>query len=172
MKRILITLSLLALTALLAGGCDFLRSLAGRPTSAQIEAKRAMIEAERLSRRERLDSLKVVEKELADSLELLDRIREEHGMVLGSGSLNGLEASMLSERYYVVIGTFANADNARRLSAKAAEAGYEVTVIPYSNGFTAVGVGATRNLSDAYRTLTAVKREAFCPPDVWVLVNE
>ena len=43
MKK-LTTVFAFALLLCLAGGCDFFRTLAGRPTSARIEAKRARIE--------------------------------------------------------------------------------------------------------------------------------
>ena len=62
MKTVLKT-AVLAAAVLLAGGCDFFRGLAGRPTSADIEAKREVIARAEAAQKARLDSLAAVEKQ-------------------------------------------------------------------------------------------------------------
>ena len=59
----------------LLAGCDLFRKMAGRPTSAQIEQKREMIEAEIAAHQSRLDSLDAVQKQISDSLAVLDSMR-------------------------------------------------------------------------------------------------
>ena len=135
-------------------------------------AKKEMIEAERLAHQARLDSLRRVEKALADSLALLDEIKASKTMILTTANIGGAAAASLKHRYYVVVGTFGDRQNAQGQAAKAEAAGYTAQLIPYRNAFTSVGVGGTDILAEAWATLGKVKEESFCPVDVWVLVNE
>ncbi|MCR5244695.1 MAG: SPOR domain-containing protein [Bacteroidales bacterium] len=170
--RIILALSCIAATAALLCGCDSFRRLAGRPTSEDIAAKKVMIEQERAAHQARLDSLRRVEKALADSLALLDEIKASKTMILTTADIKGAAAAGLQYRYYVVVGTFGDRQNAQGLAAKAEAAGYSSQLIPYRNAFTSVGVGGTNSLAEAWATLGKVKGEKFCPVDVWVLVNE
>ena len=75
MKRSIILL--LSASMLMLTGCDFFRTLAGRPTSAEIEARRIEImRAEEAALQARLDSMKVAEQDMRDSLDALDSIRQ------------------------------------------------------------------------------------------------
>ncbi len=165
---------LCALSAVLlfCSGCDFLRKMAGRPTSEDIEAKREVIALEEARHQARLDSLAVVEKQAADSLALLDSIRRSGSVILGTGRLGGVAAASLHCRYYIIIGAFSNADNAKRLAEKAQKAGVEATRIPCTNGYTAVSVFPSNSLAEVYSSLLKVKGYEFCPDDAWILVNE
>lgn len=166
------TLACLAAVLSLLCGCDSFRRLAGRPTSEDIAAKMELIVAEQAAHQARLDSLRRVEKALADSLALLDEIKASKVMILTTANIGGAAAAQLQHRYYVVIGTFGDKANAGALAAKAEAAGYSAVLIPYRNAFTSVGVGGTDILAEAWATLGKVKQEKFCPVDVWVLVNE
>ncbi|MBQ9548315.1 MAG: SPOR domain-containing protein [Bacteroidales bacterium] len=172
MSQKILTLAALCCAALLLGGCDFFRTLAGRPTSADIEAARLRIEREEAAHRARLDSLRRVQKAMADSLELLDAIKAEKSNLLSAGSMGGVSASALESRYYIVVGAFSLRENAEKQGKKAADKGYRVNLVPFRNGFTAVCLEGSRNLADAYDALRRIKEEPFCPPDAWVLVNE
>ena len=67
MKKTLILA--LALTTLLAGSCDFVRRIAGRPTTAQLEEiRQERIRAEEARHQAVLDSMEQVKKHLADSI--------------------------------------------------------------------------------------------------------
>ncbi len=174
----------LAVALVLLTGCDALRKLAGRPTSKEIEAKKeAIAEAELLAHRARMDSLHNVEKELSDSLAALDSaVREavsmgksglqERGTFLNPSKLGGLFGTKLDYRYYIVVGAFAARSNAEKLLGTVQEAGYTGTLISFRNGLTAIGTCQTDNLNYAYKCLDKIREEAFCPPDVWILVNE
>ena len=62
MRKITLILALAAL--ILCQGCDAFRFLAGRPTSADLEAKRAVIEAARAEREKAVqDSIALVRKQ-------------------------------------------------------------------------------------------------------------
>ena len=119
-----------------------------------------------------MDSLSRIEKAKADSLALLDKIKESGEMLLSASSLRRVNTRDLSKRYYIMVGAFSSADNAGWLASKIKDAGYEVEKIPYGNGFTAVGVAGTDALAHLWDSLQKVRNESFCPKDVWILVND
>lgn len=151
---------------------DFLRRAAGRPTSEEIALKKARIEVEEAAHQARLDSLRSYQKALADSLELLDRIKASHTMMMTASSVRGMSRNALSYRYYVVVGTFGTPSNSKAQASRASAAGYTATVIPFNNGFSAVGLDGTDRLQAAWERLQKIKTESFCPKDVWILINE
>ncbi|MBO7191908.1 MAG: SPOR domain-containing protein [Bacteroidales bacterium] len=156
-------------------GCDFMRKLAGRPTSEDVEAKRLeLLRAEEAALEARLDSLRNVEQRMiADSLNALDSIRQLGGSILNPASLGGLFATKLESRYYIILGSFRARANAEALFKKVKDAGYKPALISFGKGgLIAVGVCPVNRLSDAYTSLNEVKKESFCPKDVWILVNE
>ena len=153
-------------------GCDAFRRLAGRPTSDEIAAKREMIQREEAAHQARMDSLSRIEKAKADSLALLDKMKEAGEMFLSVTSLRRANTLKLDKRYYIIVGAFSSSDNASWLASKITNAGYEVEKIPYGNGFTAVGVAGTDALAHLWDNLQKVRTESFCPKDVWILVND
>ena len=167
---LLIVMALLSLT-----GCDFMRKLAGRPTSQDVENKRIeILRAEEAALQARLDSLRNVEKRMIqDSLNALDSIRQLGGSILNPASLGGLFATKLEARYYIILGSFRARANAEALFKVAKEAGYKPALISFGKGgLIAVGVCPVNKLPDAFVALNNVKKESFCPKDVWILVNE
>lgn len=167
---LLVVVSLLCLT-----GCDFMRKLAGRPTSEDVELKRVeILRAEEAALQARLDSLRNVEQRMIqDSLNALDSIRQLGGSILNPAAMGGLFATKLESRYYIILGSFRTRSNAEALFNVAKAAGYKPALISFGKGgLIAVGVSPVNRLSDAYVALNAVKKESFCPKDVWILVNE
>lgn len=167
---LLIILAVLSLT-----GCDFMRRLAGRPTSEDVEMKRVeLLRAEEAALQARLDSLRNVEQRMIqDSLNALDSIRQLGGSILNPASLGGLFATRLEARYYIILGSFRSRANAEGLFNVAKKAGYRPALISFGKGgLIAVGVSPVNRLSDAYVALNDVRKESFCPKDVWILVNE
>lgn len=160
---------------LMLSGCDFMRKLAGRPTSEDLEMKRVeLLRAEEAALQARLDSLRELEqKMMQDSLNLLDSIRQSGGSILNPASLGGLFATKLEARYYIILGSFRTRSNAERLFNVAKEAGYRPALISFGKGgLIAVGVTPVNRLADALDALNEVRKEEFCPKDVWILVNE
>lgn len=169
-KRLI--LILVCAAAVLCTGCDAFRRLAGRPTSDVIEARRAAVEAAREAQHKaHMDSLAKVEKQLADSLAVMDSLKAMNGTMQGPKSMGGLESGALAHRYYLVLGSFMDEGNAAYQKARAEKAGYEVTMITFRNGYRAVGVCASDSIVESYENLKKVKMEKFCPADVWILVN-
>ena len=171
MKKILVITALAAIVCLL-GGCDFFRQLAGRPTSRQIRAKQERIEQEARRHQQRLDSLKLVQKQISDSLATLDSLRDAKESLITTRQLTGGGKYDIPYRNYVMIGSFSSPDNATRQAARAQEAGYPATLIPFRNGFTAVGCCPSNNLTEVYASLRKLREEPFCPADAWILNNE
>jgi len=171
---------LLALSSLLIfTGCDFLRKIAGRPTSEMIENKRIeVLRIEEALQQARLDSLKRVEKAMRDSLAALDSIaalegiRQNGGTILNPAKLGGLFTTKLESRYYIIIGSYRHRSNAETLLKTAAAAGYSPALISFRNGLIAVGLCPVNNLQNALEALKKVRTEPFCPKDVWILLNE
>ena len=117
-------------------GCDFMRKLAGRPTSEDVEAKRLeLLRAEEAALEARLDSLRNVEQRMiVDSLNALDSIRQLGGSILNPASLGGLFATKLESRYYIILGSFRARANAEALFKKVKDAGYKPALISFVKG--------------------------------------
>lgn len=177
MGRICKYVILAAVAAMLATGCDFFRKIAGRPTSADIAAKVERIRAEaqvREAAREvaRLDSIRRAEKHRADSLAVLDSIRQEGDRVWRSEWLGGLTVATLPARYYLIAGAFISMDNAEHYREQLAQRGCPAEIIAFRNGYNAVAVCKTDDIVEMYVSLRKLKRQDFCPPNVWILTNE
>lgn len=169
MKRV-VTILMLGFAFSLLVGCDFLRSLAGRPTSQDIEARKDAIAANELVRKSRLDSLEAARKLEADSLKAMSELPALVDMVPVSRTGNKVK---LEHRYYMVIGAFSNASNARRLADKYNAAGYESVLLPYRSGFTAVALCPSDRIADLYASFLKLQADSVnCPKEIWVLVNE
>ena len=152
--------------------CDFFRKVAGRPTAEELEAKKSEILHNQQVQQARIDSLMKVKQMLADSIAVLDSLREMKGTILNPSSLGGLFSTKLEARYYIIVGAFRSRANAEALLSEASDAGFYPAIVSFKNGLYAVGVAPCNTLSDAFLSLKSVMREDFCPDDAWILVNE
>ena len=169
MKKIL-AISALAALCLLTG-CDFFRTLAGRPTSADIAAKRALIERTEQQEAARRDSIQRVEQQiLADSLAVMQALSENKKLCPPADRVRGYATASLPYKYFILVGTFSNADNANRVIAAAEKAGLNPVRIPYGR-LIAVGVCPSNSLVQVYHSLEAVREQPFCPKDAWILAK-
>jgi hypothetical protein len=175
MKRLLI---LLAACAVLFQGCDFVRTLAGRPTAAQVEAiRKERLAAEEARHQARLDSMKRVQQQMADSLAalesyLLDSLSQAKGTILNPSKLGGLFTTRLDTKYCIVVGAFRNRYYAERKLKECNNAGYTATIISFRNGLMAVSVCPSNSLAETLKTLKQLRGTGICPPDSWILINE
>jgi len=178
MKRSVILF--LATAVLLAGGCDFMRSVAGRPTSDELEVKRSTIERTQNAARyqARIDSLGRVRAHLADSLaaldaHLLDSLSRTKGTLLKSTKMGALDTTGLASRYYIIVGAFRTRAYAESKLAKCIAAGYpDATIINFRSGLMAVAVCPSGSLNETLKKLRELRGNGICPPDGWILVNE
>ena len=169
---------LLAFCALILSGCDFVRTLAGCPTSAQLEKiRKDRIAAEQAAHQARLDSMERAEKELAEAIAareayLLDSLAQAKGTVLNPSKLGGLFTTKLDSKYYIVVGAFRTRAYAERKLKQCNAAGYKATIISFRNGLLAVSVCPSDDLNEVLRTLRQLRGKGICPEDGWILVNE
>lgn len=175
MKNRYIVFIALIMCSLLVCGCDAFRSLAGRPTSADIEEMRATLAAREAYELWRQDSLAQVKAHLEDSLAALaeiDSLRAGKGIVKDLSSLSALSATMqLENMYYVVLGSFREAANAEKYRKTVTAAGFEAVVIRFRSGLNSVGVCPTDSPRELLDSIEKLRQEAFCPKDFWILVN-
>ena len=175
MKKSLICLLGLMVTV---SSCDFVRTLAGRPTSARLE----QIRLEKMAREEaahqaRLDSMERAQQQMADSLaaleqHLLDSLAQTKGTILNPSKLGGLYATKLETKYYIVVGAFRNRTYAERKLKACNEAGYTATIISFRNGLLAVAIHPSNDLRESINTLKSLRGTGVCPKDGWLLINE
>ena len=171
---------ILACAALLLSGCDFVRTLAGRPTSADLEVKRSAIErVENAARYQaRADSLERVRIRQADSLaaldaRLLDSLSQTKGAILSPAKMGGLSTTDALSRYYIVVDTFWSRSSADRKLSECYTAGYrDASVIRFRNGLYVVAVCPSNSLNETLKKLRELRGNGICPPDGWILVNE
>ena len=171
------TLILAIATLTLVTGCDFVRTLAGRPTSAQLEQIRLQkMAAEEARHQAVLDSMAQAEKAMAEALaareqELLDSLTQAKGTVLNPSKLGGLFTTKLESKYCIVAGAFRNRSNAERKLTQCNEAGYTATIVSFRNGLLAVAVCPSDNLEETLKTLKQLRGTEVCPQDGWILMN-
>lgn len=155
-------------------GCDFFRKLAGRPTSEYIEERKLeILRRQEAAAQARLDSLQREQQAVRDSIAALDSLKQQGGTILNPAKLGGLFTTRLEARHYIIVGTFRARSNAESMLKKVAAAGdYAPALISFRNGMIAVGVSPCNRLADAVTALEHVRKEPFCPNDVWILLNE
>ena len=176
MKKTLVIV--LALAMPFFSSCDFIRTLAGRPTAAQVEQIRLdRIAAEEARIQARLDSLARVEKALADSLaareaHLLDSLSQVKGTILNPSKLGGLFTTKLESKYYIIVGAFRGRYYAERKLKSCNEAGFTATIVSFRNGLLAVAVCPSNSLDESLKNLRQLRGNGVCPKDSWILINE
>lgn len=174
MKKNSATLKTILLVSLVVtvSGCDFLRSLVGRPTSAEIAEKKNRMEMENRIAKAREDSIALANRPVADVSAYVDSIRKCGVSIVPAQRISHTLARELKFGYCIVIGTFVEPENAENLTLRAKNAGYEVLKYPYRNGNASVFVNPSDDVSAVYRALKKVLKEDFCPPDAWVLAKK
>ena len=148
MKRGISVVLVLIICAFAVCGCDFFRTVAGRPVSADIEKKRLELAA--------------AEKALADSVARADSLHQAE---------MAMEAARLLEnsKFGIVLGSFKDAQNAEKLLQRAKDAGYNGRIFLYK-GLQTVLVCPTDDKEEAEKSLELVSKEPFCPKGAWIYV--
>lgn len=169
--KCLIISSLLISSALLTG-CDFVRSALGRPTSADIEAKRQVIlEENRLAAEEKAKA-EAAEKYSRDSLAALDSFAGRGTQMKLRSALPATIVSAHELRYCIIAGAFGTPSNAEKLQSDLEEKGFKAGILVYKSGIRAVGVTPTDDIVELYNSYDRLVGENIIPADAWILVNE
>lgn len=176
MKGLNISFLVAAAVALfLVTGCDFLRALAGRPTSADIAAIREVMHQDSLAEQARLDSIALAEaaalKEAADSANASEALMAVTKIVRLS-SMTALYKTELSARWYIGVGSFRIRTNAENFLKKYEDLGYTGCVASFRSGMNSVLICPSDRLQDVYEAYLRVSEEAITLDGIWVLANE
>lgn len=172
MKRIFLFI-LVCLTGMTLSSCDFLRSVAGRPTSAELNAAKVQNEKPEV----RVDTVKVVEKVVVvDTVMVAEpeyKLEKHSGRLSVPFAYTHTTSKLVAEpeyNYYVLVGTYRQKGTMNKMISQAKEAGYRSYQLKYENGLVSVGLCPSNKLGEAVDSYLKLKREAFCPADACVLI--
>jgi len=176
MKKTLILA--LAVAATLTCSCDFIRMVAGRPTSAQLEQMhQEQLQEQQARHQARLDSMKRVQQQMADSLAaleryLLDSLTQSKGTLLSPVKESAADNPQLEAMYYIGVGAFRTEAYAQRKVQQCEAAGYPATQVKYRSGVTVVAICPSNSLDQTLKNLRQIRGTEFCPKEGWILVNK
>ena len=174
MRKLIPHIVLLLLVANAATGCDFFRRLAGRPTSEIIEALReaslanapvsvpdtvAVVETA-------TDTLAAAEPKAEPKVEPKAEPKVEPKSEPKTETVTGSDGK---KRFYVVVASFSNPDNARKSLERMKERGYPGDLLSAKGGYTVVGICGTDDEQEAKESLKQLQRQDFCPKGVWII---
>ena len=163
MRTVINLVAVLASVAVLVTGCDFFRRLAGRPTSDIIEALREASLA-----KDAAPAQDTVAMETAtDTLVAAEPQVETESPVKTDPKTEPKVDS--KKRFYVVVASFSNPDNARKSLERMKERGYPGDLISAKGGYTVVGICGTDDEQEAKESLKQLQRQDFCPKGVWII---
>ncbi len=133
-------------------GCDFLRGIAGRPTSQEIAVKAEAIRLEEEARRQMADTASAPEPQTVSTV-------DTHPADQGKDGLR---------RFYIVMASFSSEENAEKYAVTMTSRGYTPQLFNFKSGFAAVGICGTDSETEIKESLQKVKRQDFCPEGVWI----
>ena len=168
-KHSLVCCAVLALALL--SGCDFLRTVAGRPTSQELQARAEEIKVVEALAKARAEAAEAQRKHEADSLAAVEFIAKEGPLRIPSSSLKGLVLDGFDYGMLIVLGGFSQPENASAFASKVDAAGYKSVILRYNYGSSIVGVCPTDDPVELRDCWLKVKEEGFCPKDAWIMVK-
>ena len=162
----------LALLCAMLSGCDFLRTVAGRPTSSELSAKAERIREEEAQEEARAQAEAAARRYTADSLAAEAYFAQEPHTRMTVSQVRILDRATVPAKYSIVVGAFSQAGNASAFVQKLADMGYTAAVMKYNNGHEVVGVCPTDDVVELARMYPKVRAEKFCPAEAWILVDD
>jgi hypothetical protein len=157
------TLSLIIPLLFLLGGCDWVRSTLGMPTSQDLDKLRynAMMANAADSAAAKKDTVAITADSLAkgDTLASVP-VQEKAGM-------NQPETAT-SARFYVIAGSFKEEANAAKMDGYLVKNGVKPVRLLFKNGYIVVASSAHENANEAYAAMRKLLELDFSPEDVWV----
>ena len=182
MKKIFAAISLSVLV-LSVSSCDLFRSLAGRPTSAElksaIEKQQSSAQQMQAITEEPAITTEQTAPEETIAVASLQAKKEEYTMVKREGRMsvplaythtNSTLKATPEHSYYIIVGTYRQRPTLNKMIKDAHDAGYETFLLEYSNGLTSVGLMPCDNLGEAIDAYAKVSKEDFCPKDACILI--
>lgn len=196
MKKIFAAISLSVLV-LSVSSCDLFRSLAGRPTSAElksaIEKQQAAQQMQTTAEEPAITTEQTATAEPAAPTQqtataeqaatpeeaIAVSPKEEYTMVKREGRMsvplaythtNSTLKATPEHSYYIIVGTYRQKPTLNKMIKDAHDAGYETFLLEYSNGLTSVGLMPCDNMGEAIDAYAKVSKEDFCPKDACILI--
>lgn len=182
MKNIFAAISLSVLV-LSVSSCDLFRSLAGRPTSAElksaIEKQQSSAQQMQAITEEPAITTEQTAPEETIAVASTHAEKEEYTMVKREGRMsvplaythtNSTLKATPEHSYYIIVGTYRQKPTLNKMIKDAHDAGYETFLLEYSNGLTSVGLMPCDNLGEAIDAYAKVSKEDFCPKDACILI--
>ncbi len=157
----------LVLAMMSVSSCDFFRSLAGRPTSAELKSS-AIKKTETTPKNVPIDTISapVVETEEYTMVKRQGRLSVPLAYTHTTSTLK-----MVPEyKYYILVGTYRKKPTMDKMIAQACDAGYKIYLLEYENGLTSVALMPCNKLEEAIDAYAQVSKEVFCPKDACVLI--
>ena len=158
MKKIFAAISLSVLV-LSVSSCDLFRSLAGRPTSAElksaIEKQQSSAQQMQAITEEPAITTEQTAPEETIAVASPQAKKEEYTMVKREGRMsfplaythtNSTLKATPEHSYYIIVGTYRQKPTLNKMIKDAHDAGYETFLLEYSNGLTSVGLMPCDNL--------------------------
>lgn len=188
MKKIFAAISLSVLV-LSVSSCDLFRSLAGRPTSAELKSaiekqQSSAQQMQAITEEPAITAEQAAIKEQTAPEETIavastQAEKEEYTMVKREGRMsvplaythtNSTLKATPEHSYYIIVGTYRQKPTLNKMIKDAHDAGYETFLLEYSNGLTSVGLMPCDNLGEAIDAYAKVSKEDFCPKDACILI--
>ncbi len=196
MKKIFAAISLSVLV-LSVSSCDLFRSLAGRPTSAELKSaiekqqssaqqmQAITTEPAETTQQAAITAEPAITAEEAAAPEETIAVastqaeKEEYTMVKREGRMsvplaythtNSTLKATPEHSYYIIVGKYRQKPTLNKMIKDAHDAGYETFLLEYSNGLTSVGLMPCDNLGEAIDAYAKVSKEDFCPKDACILI--
>ena len=182
MKKIFAAISLSVLV-LSVSSCDLFRSLAGRPTSAElksaIEKQQSSAQQMQAITEEPAITTEQTAPEETIAVASPQAKKEEYTMVKREGRMsvplaythtNSTLKATPEHSYYIIVGTYRQRPTLNKMIKDTHDASYETFLLEYSNGLTSVGLMPCDNLGEAIDAYAKVSKEDFCPKDACILI--
>lgn len=145
----MVLISVVAAAPLL-GSCDFLRSMAGRPTSEQLQ--------QLLSEQEQVECRR-------------DTLTEETLPEPSDSLLEALSLRGTVPGYIIVVGAYRIPEHAERKADGLRKRGYEVCIVE-RGGLNAVGIYQPGDREEALVRMRQLRAIGICPRSAWIMKNE
>lgn len=168
-------LSLIIPLLFLLGGCDWVRSTLGMPTSQDLDKLRynaMMAKAADSAAAARKDTIAVTADSLAhaDSLSSVNQQKTENSANTQASvpSITQPTQKAMPARFYVIAGSFKEEANAAKMDGYLVKNGVKPVRLLFKNGYIVVASSAHENANEAYAAMRKLLELDFSPEDVWV----
>jgi len=182
MKKVtrFISISLILIYSVAAfSSCDFLRKVAGRPTSEDLALGKRLLEMKQQMKADSLrrvqDSLEIVaqlikEQEYKDSLTAVARL-DSMGTNLSAVFRFGEPQNEIPGKFSAIVGVYRSNYMAAEKMSAAIHNGFEPFTINFEGGERAVCLVSSDNLADVADAIEEGRRTKDCPFDAWIYVK-